>query len=144
MVLIFNGLRHHVSGEDVSTTRPDLLLQNLHRIRFMEFKINDVTDPIPEDSAAYYVATAFFDPWGTPYSFAFDNGIGGVYHRGPGNNGATPWPVGKAGDGIIIPPFLSGSGREETNHTGFVFFSNGPDQRTGTPETAKDDIRSWK
>ncbi len=72
------------------------------------------------------------------------NGIGGVCYCGPGTNNPTSWPDTKAGDGVIPLPFASADDTANVIHAGCAFFSNGPDGCTGTPETAADDIRSWR
>lgn len=143
LVLIFGGVRHPRTGEDVCDKRPDLLAQNSRRIAFMDFRAKDVTPPKSSGKPASD-ELAFYDPWGTPYGFAFDNGIGGIYYRGPGTNNPTPWPDTKAGDGVIPLPFASADGGTNVIRAGCAFFSNGPDGLTGTPETEADDIRSWK
>lgn len=142
-VLIFGGLRDPRTGEVVSGKRPALLAQNPQRLPFMDFRAKDVTPPY-SSSKSVSDDLAFYDPWGTPYGFAFDNGIGGVYYRGPGTNSPTPWPDTKAGDGVIPLPFASAGGGTNVIRAGCAFFSNGPDGLTGTPETEADDIRSWK
>ena len=87
---------------------------------------------------------AFYDPWGTPYAFAFDNGVGGVYYLGPGTTNAVPWRDDKADDGTISEPFAATNTTSGVIHAGFAFFSNGPDKKTGTASNGEDDIRSWK
>jgi hypothetical protein len=148
LVLIFNGLINPRTGKSVSGTRPDLLQQNPRRIQFMKFKPRDVTYPDkPQDELAFY------DPWGTPYAFAFDNGVGGVYYLGPGTNNPVVWHDDKADDHQIPVPFEDDSGAKFISQ-GFAFFSNGPDTKTGTgpsepdsknPARAyEDDVRSWR
>ena len=148
LVLIFNGLINPRTGKSVSGTRPDLLQQNPRRIQFMKFKPRDVTYPDkPQDELAFY------DPWGTPYAFAFDNGVGGVYYLGPGMTNAVIWRDDKADDHHIPVPFEDETGAKFIRG-GFAFFSNGPDTKTGTGlsepdsrDTARayyDDVRSWR
>ena len=143
LVLIFNGLRDPRTGEDIGDKRPDLLAQNPRRIQFLEFKARDVT---PRDSFGKTTTgeLAFYDPWGTPYAFAFHNGIGGIYYRGPRNKEATIWHDSKTGEKGIPLPFATTSDENNLIEADFAFFSNGPDRCTGTTESARDDIRSWR
>ena len=135
LVLIFNGGRDPVTGEYVSRVAD----QNPRKIRFMEFTVKDVTLP----GAGGRSPLAFYDPWGTPYAFCFDNDKLGVYFRGPGTTGETVWLDSPAGDNKVCMPFMDFSGAM-TIPAGYAFFSNGPDGRTGTGPTTRDDIRSWK
>jgi hypothetical protein len=143
LVLIFSGLRDPRTGKDIGGTRPDLLEQNPRRIPFIDSTVLNVKPP---GILRWFTTNelAFYDPWGTPYGFAFDNGIGGVCYRGPGASNPIPWPDTKAGDGVIPLPFASANGSTHVIRAGCAFFSNGPDGRTGTSETEKDDIRSWR
>lgn len=155
LVLIFNGLRDPRTGEDVSNARPDLLKQNPRRIQFMEFRLKDVTSP--SGRAKPTDALAFYDPWGMPYAFCFDNGKRGVYFVGPSQKGMPtnpqPWIDSRANDNQIPLPFSDGTFTNPIPE-GFAFFSNGPDTRTGTGPSDpggkdragayEDDIRSWK
>ena len=148
LALIFNGLIDPRTGKDVGETRPDLLQQNPRRIRFMKFRPKDVTPPGQSQAEL-----AFYDPWGTPYAFAFDNGVGGVYYLGPGMTNAVTWRDDKADDDQITVPFEDET-RAKFVSKGFAFFSNGPDTKTGTglsepdsrnPAKAyEDDVRSWR
>lgn len=139
LVLIFNGLRDPRTDKDISGSRPDLLEQNPRRIQFMEFKLKDVTPHgKPEEELAFY------DPWGTPYGFAFDNGVGGVYYLGPGTNNPVIWRDGKANDNCVPEPFVTTNATVGVIPGGYAFFSNGPDGRTGTTPGCQDDIRSWR
>ncbi len=121
----------------------------------MEFKLKDVTPPSGRANATN--ALAFYDPWGIPYAFCFDNGKGGVYYVGPLQNGVPtnpqPWKDTRAYDNQIPLPFSDGA--STTVFTGgFAFFSNGPDTRSGTgpsfpgsndrAKAYEDDIRSWR
>jgi len=135
LVLILNGGRDPVTGEDVSRVAD----QNPRKIQFMEFKAKDVTLP----GAGGQSPLAFYDPWGTPYAFCFDNGKPGIYYSGPGNAGETAWLDSTAGDNQVSVPFKDSSGATPIP-AGYAFFSNGPDGRTGTASTVGDDIRSWK
>ncbi|MBI5397055.1 MAG: DUF4190 domain-containing protein [Verrucomicrobia bacterium] len=144
LVLIFSGLRDPRTGKDVSEKRPDLLAQNPRRIFLMDFRAKDVTPAHPSGKPGAD-ELSFCDPWGTPYGFAFDNGQGGAYFVGPGATGETVWADPTANDGVIPGPFSAeGADVKKIIRAGFAIFSNGPDGRTGTPETEKDDIRSWK
>ena len=157
LVLIFNGLRDPATGK-IDTTITE---QNPRRIQFMEYKIKDITNRSTAGStgAASATGSPFFDPWGTPYGFCFDNGGSGLYYRGPGFTGAAAWRDQPAAyDNIIPEAFTTGSGTAAQINAGAAFFSNGPDQRTGTGpsnpsaggSTAskilayEDDVRSWK
>ncbi len=136
LVLILNGGLDPVTGEYVSRVAD----QNPRKIQFMEFRIKDVT--IPGSSGRSPLA--FYDPWGTPYAFCFDNGRSGIYFSGPGNAGETVWRDSPGYNNAIPKPFPDiGGGAGEISY-GFAFFSNGPDRFTGTAATAEDDIRSWR
>ena len=135
LVLIFNGGRDPVTGEDVSRVAD----QNPRKIQFMEFRAKDVMRP----GGGGQSPLAFYDPWGTPYAFCFDNGKPGVYFSGPGTAGETVWLDSTASDNQVSVPFKDSSGAT-TILAGYAFFSNGPDRRTGTASTVGDDIRSWK
>ena len=153
LVLIFNGLIDPRTGKDISSTRPDLLEQNPQRVQFMEFKRRDMTPP---PRWATTDELSFYDPFGMPYAFCFDNGIGGVYYEGPVENGGPkkpkPWLDSKANDGQIPVRFNDGS-TNTVIFCGYAFFSNGPDTRTGTGQSDpgsrypakahEDDVRSW-
>ncbi|MBI5686224.1 MAG: hypothetical protein HZC54_14220 [Verrucomicrobia bacterium] len=155
LVLIFNGLRDPHTDKDISSTRPDLLEQNPRQIRFMEFRLKDVTHP--SGGANSTNALAFYDPWGMPYAFCFDNGVGGIYYEGPFQNGRPsnprPWKDTKANDNRIPLPFNDGSSKSAIPG-GFAFFSNGPDTLSGNglsdpggkyqKKAYENDIRSWK
>jgi hypothetical protein len=60
----------------------------------------------------------FLDPWGNPFFVRFDYD----------------------GDGEITDPATGKIHKKK----GQLIWSSGPDGKTGTPETTKDDIRSWK
>jgi hypothetical protein len=45
---------------------------------------------------------------------------------------------------MIPEPFATTNAVPGVIRAGCAFFSNGPDGRTGTSATTKDDIRSWR
>jgi len=144
LVLIFNGLRDPVSVQEAGDSA--LLAENPRKIKFMEFKLKDVIS-----SPTQQTTGPLHDPWGTPYAYAFDNGVGGEYfaHAGWPQSG-VPWRDPASDDNILPAPF-SIPGKPDLIDTASAFFSNGPDQRTGPgPSRAgsrtpayEDDIRSW-
>jgi prepilin-type N-terminal cleavage/methylation domain-containing protein len=144
LVLIFNGLRDPVSVQDASGSA--LLAENPRKIKFMEFKTKDVINSPTQQSTG-----PLHDRWGTPFAYAFDNGVGGEYFaRGGWPQSGVRWPDPTSDDNILPAPF-SISGKPDLIDTACAFFSNGPDQRTGTVPSRpgsqtpayEDDIRSW-
>lgn len=128
LVLIFNGCRNPVTGELVER----VMSENPRKTQFMEFKANEVTRPGSGGTSAL----AFCDPWGVPYAFCFDNGKAGYVEGGV-------WKDSVAYDNQVDMPFRDGPPGSSI-HAGCAFFSSGPDGRTGTASTTRDDIRSWK
>jgi prepilin-type N-terminal cleavage/methylation domain-containing protein len=152
IVLTFNGLLNPQTGTKVSGSQA--ANDNPRAIQFMEFKLKDVT---VAGTPASQSALAFYDPWGMPYAYCFDNGKKGNYYQGPLQNGvpsgAQGWTDQTAYDNQIPVPF-----KDDTGATiipgGYAFFSDGPDTRTGTDQSDpgsknpakafEDDVRSWK
>ena len=152
LVLTFNGLMNPQSGTKISNGQA--ATDNPRAIQFMEFRLKDVTVP---GSASGQSPLAFYDPWGMPYAYCFDNGKKGNYYQGPVQNGtpsgAQGWTDQTAYDNQITVPF-----KDDSNATlitgGYAFFSDGPDTRTGTDQSDpgsknpakayEDDVRSWR
>ena len=155
LVYIYNGLRDPITGQLQSTST--IKDQNPRSIQFMEFKAKDVSARSASSSSgeASYSRISFYDPWGTPYGWCFDNGKSGRYCRGPTTSGETGWRDITGYDNVIDEPFNTGTSSSKING-GFAFFSGGPDTRSGTGlsnpsggTTSKaiaheDDVRSWK
>lgn len=141
LVLILNGLRDPRTGKDLSGERPDLLKENPEKLRCF---LNDFMKDPTVFGQDLQAPLTVYDPWGTPYAFCIDNGHDGIYFRGPGNTEETAWRnmTGNKTVGAISLPF--GNRSSELPIFGkWAFFSNGPDRRTGTASTSRDDIRSW-
>lgn len=64
------------------------------------------------------ISTKLLDPWGNPYHLLFD------YDQ----------------DGKLVEPFTG----EIIHNEGILIWSNGPDGKSGTPETNEDNIYAWK
>ena len=152
IVLTFNGGMNPVTGTKASGGQA--ANDNPRGIQFMEFRIKDVTLP---GVAAGQSAMAFYDPWGMPYAYCFDNGKRGNYYQGPFQNGtpsgAQGWMDQTAYDNQVSVPYKDDSGATMIPG-GFAFFSDGPDTRTGTDQSDpgsknpakayEDDVRSWR
>ncbi|MBI5394053.1 MAG: type II secretion system protein [Verrucomicrobia bacterium] len=147
LVYVFAGLRDPLTGQDMSGSMQS---ENPRKIAFMDFKARDVSS----GSAGAQGQVAFYDPWGTPYAYSFDNGQQGLYYVGPGMSNQQQWSDKTAYDNTVDKPFQDGNTQSQLINAGFAFFSNGPDTRTGTapsdPNASssvasyEDDVRSWK
>jgi prepilin-type N-terminal cleavage/methylation domain-containing protein len=145
-VYVFAGLRDPLTGQDMSG---QMQTENPRKIAFMDFKAKDVSS----DSSGRG-EVAFFDPWGTPYAYSFDNGQQGMYYAGPGMSHQQQWSDRTAYDNAVDKPFQDGNAQSQVINGGFAFFSNGPDSRTGaapsdptsssSAQAYEDDVRSWK
>jgi len=131
-ILVFNGLMNPQSGQKV--TSGQAANDNPRAIQFMEFKIKDVTIPGSSQSPL-----AFYDPWSIPYGYCFDNGKKGSYYGGPFQNGQPSnlqsWTDTTAYDNQVPVPFKDDSANSTIIPSGFAFFSDGPDTRTGTDQS---------
>jgi type II secretory pathway pseudopilin PulG len=115
LVLILGGLKDPMTRKEAGPKD-----QNPKHICFMDFKAHQV-------SFAGAGLCAFLDPWGVPYAYAFDNGIGGEYFEKQGwPQTGRPWRDDVAGDNVLPRPFPPGQ-----INAGCAFFSVGPDWRTG-------------
>lgn len=144
LVMVFNGAMNPLTGAEDSNGKE----QNPRKIPYMEFKLKDLTAKSGSggDSTS---EVQFYDPWGIPYAFCFDNGKAGYVY------GNTSWKDSTAYDNTIPKPVVNDGTPGLTINVGFAFFSNGPDQNTGSgPSDPKnqssqvkayeDDVRSWK
>lgn len=82
-VLTFSGLLDPRTGRRV--TNNQAAKDNPLAIEFMGFKVRDTTIPGFGDRCPL----AYYDLWGMPYAYCFDNGKKGSYYLGPLENG-TP------------------------------------------------------
>ncbi len=146
LVYVFNGLKDPMSGQEMSG---QMMSENPRKIAFMDFKAKDVSS----GTAGAAGQIALYDPWGTPYGYAFDNGREGAFFVGPGMANQQGWSDKTAYDNQVDKPYSDGS-RNIYINDGWAFFSNGPDTRTGvgpsdptsqaTARAFDDDVRSWK